>query len=136
RASAVFYALAAIITRRLVQTDTYFVTSLWTNCLMLALAAIATASTEWVTPSPSDLLVLCLIGVAGGVSNILFIVAFRFAEVSLIATLDYTLFLWAVVFGFALFGDFPTALVWFGAGIVVASGIFIARAPSPEEPKI
>jgi len=32
---------------------------------------------------------------------------------------------WALVFGYALFGDFPSPIVLVGAAVVIASGVYI-----------
>jgi drug/metabolite transporter (DMT)-like permease len=51
--------------------------------------------------------------------------SYRYAPASVVAPFDYTAMIWAFLFGFALFGELPSAFVFVGAAIVVASGLFI-----------
>ena len=53
--------------------------------------------------------------------------AFRYGEASLAAPFDYVSIVWAMLFGFVVFGDIPTWLVISGAACIVASSIYIAR---------
>jgi drug/metabolite transporter (DMT)-like permease len=51
--------------------------------------------------------------------------AYRLAPPSVIAPFDYTSMIWALVLGYALFGDFPEPVVLAGAVVVIASGVYI-----------
>ena len=43
----------------------------------------------------------------------------------MIAPFDYTSMLWALVLGYWIFGEVPTALVFVGAAIVAGAGLFV-----------
>ncbi|CDZ47136.1 Hypothetical protein NGAL_HAMBI1189_17610 [Neorhizobium galegae bv. officinalis] len=43
----------------------------------------------------------------------------------MLAPLQYTLLLWAIVLGWIFFGDFPDVQTLTGAGIIVIAGLFI-----------
>jgi drug/metabolite transporter (DMT)-like permease len=77
---------------------------------------LSRASTFW----------LVMAGVFGGFGQIAMTFSYRYAEPSLLAPLDYTSMIWAVTFGFLIFGEIPAAAVLFGAAIVTAAGVFIA----------
>ncbi|WP_196905767.1 EamA family transporter [Candidatus Symbiopectobacterium sp. 'North America'] len=62
-------------------------------------------------------------GVSGGISNYLFTAAFRFADVSTIAPLEYTVLIWAALLGFFIFGEIPTVIMISGAALIIVSGI-------------
>ena len=49
------------------------------------------------------------------------------AEASLIAPLDYTGMIWAILFGFWIWGDVPTWVVLAGAAVVICSSLYIVR---------
>ena len=66
-----------------------------------------------------------MIGVLGGLSHLLLTESYRYAPASVVAPFDYTAMIWAFLFGFAVFGELPSAFVFVGAAIVVASGLFI-----------
>ena len=65
-------------------------------------------------------------GVAGGFGQIAMTFSYRYAEPSLLAPFDYTAMIWAVAFGFLIFGEIPALLVLIGATVVTAAGVFIA----------
>ncbi|HEY0107291.1 MAG TPA: DMT family transporter [Rhizomicrobium sp.] len=69
---------------------------------------------------------LILGGVSGGFGQIMMTFSYRYAEPSLLAPFDYTAMIWAVLFGFAVFGEVPAAKVLLGAAVVTVSGVFIA----------
>ena len=53
--------------------------------------------------------------------------AFRRGEASLIAPLEYTALFWVVCLDLVLWGVLPDAVTWIGAGIIVASGLYLLR---------
>lgn len=65
------------------------------------------------------------ISVLGFVAGILLIVAYRNGDAAIVAPMQYSQIIWAAVFGALLFDealDLPTLI---GAGIIIASGIYI-----------
>jgi len=80
--------------------------------------------TDWFTPSTNDLFVFLIMGLAGGIASLLFVIALRLSEVSLVAALEYSIFIWAVLLGVVIFSEIPTANVWIGVGIIAVSGIY------------
>jgi drug/metabolite transporter (DMT)-like permease len=69
---------------------------------------------------------LSLAGIFGGFGQIAMTFSYRYSEPSLLAPFDYTSMIWAVTFGFLIFGEVPAALVLIGASVVTAAGVFIA----------
>lgn len=51
-------------------------------------------------------------------------VAFKRAPVSVVAPFEYTALVWATIFGFLVFGDFPALGVWLGVAVIVAAGLY------------
>jgi drug/metabolite transporter (DMT)-like permease len=49
----------------------------------------------------------------------------KLADAATVVPFQYTLLIWAVVFGYAVFGDIPRPAVLLGGLIIVASGLFI-----------
>src|SRR5689334_231216 len=81
----------------------------------------------WRVPlSLNNALWLIMAGIFGGIGQIAMTFSYRYAEPSLLAPFDYTSMIWAVSFGFFVFGEVPTAAVLGGAAIVTAAGAFIA----------
>jgi drug/metabolite transporter (DMT)-like permease len=81
----------------------------------------------WITPSWADLWIFALAGVAGSVGQFLLNQAFRYGEVSLLASIEYVTLLWAVLFGFAVWGELPGLAVLGGAAIIIASTLYIVQ---------
>ena len=69
---------------------------------------------------------LILAGVFGGFGQIAMTFSYRYAEPSLLAPFDYTSMIWAVSFGYLIFGEVPALLILIGAAVVTAAGVFIA----------
>jgi drug/metabolite transporter (DMT)-like permease len=73
-----------------------------------------------------DLVMLLSLGVLGGLGHFLVIKAFQAAPASVIAPLGYVELLGTAVLGYLIFANFPDALTWVGALIIIASGLYIA----------
>ena len=49
----------------------------------------------------------------------------KLASASVVVPYQYTLILWSVAFGWAVFGEWPDAFTVIGAAIIVAAGLYI-----------
>jgi len=123
-AAAAFYALTMLYVRILARTESNAAITFYFVVTMSAVAAIAMIP-EWRTPQGWQWPLLIMVGVIGGVAQIAFTQAFRLTSPSLLAPFEYTAMIWAVLFGFVLFGDIPDKAIWIGGGIVVAAGLYI-----------
>jgi drug/metabolite transporter (DMT)-like permease len=61
----------------------------------------------------------------GGVAQILLTESYRHAEASVLAPFEYASILLAILIGYFVFAETPTAYTLAGSAIVVAAGIFI-----------
>ncbi len=75
--------------------------------------------------SQTDLLLLGLLGVVAMSAHMLVNRALKMSDAATVAPLQYTLLLYAVIFGWMFFGDLPRASMMVGAALIVASGLFI-----------
>ena len=115
--AGVIYAVAGsrsnagtvIQTRRLTQERDARHRSCFISRLICALAGLATLPFGWHTPTASELAVLVAIGFLGGLGHILLTESYRYATASVVAPFDYTSMLWALLLGYWLFGELPTA---------------------------
>jgi drug/metabolite transporter (DMT)-like permease len=116
-------ALAQIQIRKMVQVERtsaiifYF-------CITASIFSLSTVGT-WVWPSLSQFLILILIGILGGVGQIMLTTAYRYAPASVIAPFDYTAMIFALGIGYFAFAELPSAQMILGAGIVIAAGVFV-----------
>ncbi len=68
---------------------------------------------------------LAMVGLVGGVGQLLMTTSLSLAPVSVVAPMDYSGLIWATLFGWLIFGALPIAATWVGAPLIVASGLFI-----------
>ena len=64
-------------------------------------------------------------GISGAFAQILLSTAFKYAPVALVTIFNYTGIVWATGYGWFIWGDWPGAPVWIGAGIIITSSLFI-----------
>ena len=79
----------------------------------------------WVTPTWPD---LGLFALAGGVSvSALLCVnrSLKLAPASVVVPYQYSMIVWAVLFGYVVFGDMPSIATLVGAAIIIAAGLYI-----------
>jgi drug/metabolite transporter (DMT)-like permease len=79
----------------------------------------------WVTPSGSDLGLLVIMGLTGGVGQYFMTRAYGLAPAAVISPFTYSGLLWATLLGWFLWSDVPKPQVFAGAAIVIASGLYI-----------
>ena len=60
-----------------------------------------------------------------GLTLIELVVFIVIVSVGVVAPFDYTSLLWALLLGYWLFGELPEQLVYVGATIVTAAGLFV-----------
>lgn len=67
------------------------------------------------------------------VASALVIAAYKTGEAVIVAPMQYSQILWAAVFGALFFDEWPDGMTLLGAGIIIASGIYIVlREGQPE----
>ena len=130
------YAVSAITVRVLARSDSNQAMVVWLLALM-ALGAGALAWPDWQPVRHDDLWVIAGIGVVGALGQYAITLAFRHGEASLLAPLEYTALVWGVLLDATIWGVLPDSVTWLGAGIIIASGIYLMRregAHPPVEP--
>lgn len=115
---------ATIQVRRLTQFEKTGAIVLYFTLLTTALGAV-TILLGWRVPPLGDASLLVLIGILGGIGQILLTQSYRFADTSVIAPFEYTTMIWALLFGWFVFGEMPSSAVTVGATIVAGAGMFV-----------
>jgi drug/metabolite transporter (DMT)-like permease len=123
-AAATFNAGAVIQTRRLTASETTSSIVFYFS-LICTLAGLATLPFGWVQATPMQLTALIATGLIGGLSHIFLTESYRHAPQSVVAPLNYTTMLWALVFGYVFLGEVPTVYVFAGAAIVASAGLIV-----------
>jgi drug/metabolite transporter (DMT)-like permease len=81
----------------------------------------------WVTPSWHDILFGLFIGLASTAGQWIVVLAFRYADASVLAPFSYTQLVWVSVLGFFVFGEIPDVWTIAGAAVIVCSGLYTAH---------
>lgn len=125
-ASAFCFALTSLTTRLLTRTETSSAIMLYST-LGLFIPSAAALPFFWITPDLGALGLFFLMGMLGGLGLLLLTTAYRNAPASVIAPFEYSALIWAVLFGWIGWKQFPEPSVWYGSVIVAAAGLYIAR---------
>jgi len=124
--AALCYSIAAITVRKLAQRDSPEAMVFWFLTLLSVFAGAIGAS-GWRPVQHAHLWIVAAIGLTGALGQIALTHAFRLGEASQIAPLDYAGLLWVVLLDLAIWGVLPDGMTWLGAGIIVASGLYLIR---------
>ncbi len=118
------YALSTVMLRLLSRHDSDVVALFWLS-LATSAASLVGAVPAWVWPTPTDWAWLIVMGLLGGIAQILNTRAWRLAPTAVLAPFDYTSIVLAVLFGYLWFKEEPSWTVWFGLPLVIGSGLYI-----------
>lgn len=79
----------------------------------------------WVSPTLWELAGLLVVGLIGGLSQLLMTYAYRHAPASTLAPFGYVSILWSTALGFLIWSELPGARILIGSAIVIVSGLYI-----------
>ena len=116
----------AISIRQLSSTEPVWLISLFFSAA-ITIAGLLTLPFGWIMPSFYDLTLLSMIGFFGGVANLWLSQSYKFSEVSLVTPLKYLALVFAIVFGYLIWGEVPSGKTLIGAILVIASSRIIFR---------
>ena len=121
---SLLYAGFLVVTRRLRNTPDLTLAT-WQVVSGLVAGAIV-APFHWVPVThKTDFLLLAALGITALVAIVAVNRSLRIAPASVVVPYQYTLIVWAVLFGYLVFGDIPSWRVLTGAAIIVAAGLYI-----------
>ncbi len=116
----------AITIRQLSSTEPVWLISFYFS-LSITLLSLFTIPQGWVMPSFNHLILLSLIGIFGGVANLWLSQSYKYSEVSLVTPLKYLALIFAIIFGYFIWGEIPTIKTLIGAFLVIISTLIIFR---------
>ncbi|MGY6632171.1 MAG: DMT family transporter [Alkalilacustris sp.] len=123
-AAAVFSALSAIIVRKIGAEErsvVLIIYPLMANFLLMG----ALLPVVYVPMEGAQLGAVAVVAGLGFAGMLLVIAAYRAGEAVVIAPMQYSQIMWATLWGFLIFGEVPDAATLVGAGVVIASGVYI-----------
>ena len=116
----------AIAIRQLSSTEPVWLISL-NFSIAITIAGLCTLPYGWKIPSFFDFFVLSLVGLFGGVANLWLSQSYKFSEVSLVTPLKYLGLVFAIFFGYLIWGEVPSLKSLIGGLLVILSSIIIFR---------
>jgi drug/metabolite transporter (DMT)-like permease len=122
--AALSWALQSVIVRRLAATETDASMLVFQNGAVLLVAA-AIAPFAWQAMGVRELLLILGIAAALVVGQAMMLRAYRVAPVGALAPFQYLELIGATVLGWLFWNEFPGANVWWGAAIVIGSGLYV-----------
>lgn len=143
--ATLFYALNAMLTRKLRTIDSSATMAYYSSLVYLIAAvilaplpfitgempdahpSIAFLFRAWVMPTPLDLLIMAGLGLvwAGGMYFVAR--AYSMTQASLVAAFEYVALPIGAMWGFLFWHEIPTSATWIGAFLTVGSGLYILR---------
>jgi drug/metabolite transporter (DMT)-like permease len=134
-ANAVMYGSVTVAVRGMSKTESANTLLMWQLATVAAFHSLLLLfGFKW--PTAADAWMLILSGVAWAIGQYLWTQALQLAPATAVSPFYYFLLVWAMVIGFAVWGDVPTVALLAGSGIVVGSGLFLlwheARRKSPQ----
>ena len=116
----------AITIRQLSSTEPVWLISFYFS-LSITILSFFTIPQGWVLPSMNHFLLLSLMGIFGGVANLWLSQSYKNSEVSLVTPLKYLALVFAIIFGYFIWGEIPTVKTLAGAFLVIISTLIIFR---------
>ena len=123
------FANVAISIRSLSKTEPNYLIAFYFSLLSL-LVGFSTIVNGWIWPTPYEALLFAILGLSGGVANLLLTQSYRLADASLVSPIKYLSLVVAVVAGYLIFSEVPKTMTLFGAGLIVVSSFIIFRRES------
>lgn len=122
--AATAYAIATVLVSLLTRTDSSQSMVVW-FLVLLALGAGVLAWPQWQPLQWKHGWLIAGMGLAGALGQVALTRAFQLGQASMIAPLEYTGLVWVIGWDVLLWGVLPDRITWLGAGIIVASGLYL-----------
>jgi drug/metabolite transporter (DMT)-like permease len=128
--SAAGWSIVQILSRRLAADEAPETTAIYTYGVALVATSLAMPFVAEIQAWPTlpQWLAILAAGFFGGIRHYFAIKAFQLAPASVIAPFGYLELVGATVVGYLLFLDAPDLWTWIGAGVIIASGLYVARS--------
>ena len=79
----------------------------------------------WVAPSAGSLVLFAAAGIISVAALLCVNRSLKLAPASVVVPYQYSMIVWAVIFGFVVFGDVPSWQTIIGAAIIIGAGLYI-----------
>ena len=117
------FALLMLITRSLRSTPDIVLTTTQFGGTFLLGALMSPIG--WVTPTLGSLGLFAAAGVTSVIALLCINRSLKLAPASVVVPYQYSMIVWAVIFGFVVWGDVPSISTLIGAAIIIGAGFYI-----------
>ncbi len=133
-AGAAFAAVSITTVRNMTKTEPA-ITITFYFLLTAMTCALLTSFFGWIMPDAHQALWMILAALCGVLGQLAMTTAYRYAETSTVAPLDYTALIMSVAIGYFVFAEVPNTSIWLGSVLVITAGLVIIwRAYSLQKP--
>jgi len=122
--NAVLYGSVTVAVRGMTRTESANTLVIW-QLALLALFHSLLLVFGWRWPTPLDAAMLFGTGITNAVGQWFWTKSLHLAPAPAVTPFYYLMLVWALAFGFLLWGEVPTASLLVGSAIVVATGLFL-----------
>jgi drug/metabolite transporter (DMT)-like permease len=122
--SAVCYAAFALITRRVGAHESPWTSMIYGSAFGMIVSTLLILP-SWVPIAAADLPLFILVGLLGSAAQLCLIRAFSLAEASVVAPFGYIGILFAILWGIALYDEYPDGWTLLGALVIVLAGLYV-----------
>ena len=123
---ALLWALVLIVTRKLSGGENSTTTMAYSSIVGLVVLTVMLPFI-WVTPTFMQAVICLFLGLFYAAGHWLIIIAFRYADASVLAPFNYFQLVFVAAIGVIVYGEAPDGWGMAGIGIIVASGIYTAQ---------
>ena len=125
-ASALAMGCSMLILKHLTRRDNPLIIVFISHLIMMPMALLP-ALYIWEWPTLEAWAILIATGPAAVVGHITMTKAYKLADASFVAGIDYARLPFAVLFGWIMFGELSDIWTWVGASIIFASSLYVIR---------
>ncbi len=122
--AVVAYAFMALLLRRMGHHDSTVALAFWFIALIGAGSGTISIF-NWKPILWEHWPWFVLLGITGTFGQLMLTGAFKRASVAVIAPIDYTHMIWAVMYGYLFWGHLPGVSTWVGTVVIISSGLYI-----------
>lgn len=146
-ASPLFYGLAALMARKLADTESGAVMASYQNIVFLFGAIVTALATNlgpdlsvgiadqsfqfllrpWVMPGTRDLLLIASTGLVGACGSYLLTQAYRLAEANIVTPFEYISILFGALSGWWIWNEVPSVTTLSGVTLIIGAGLYVLR---------
>ena len=128
------FATISIAIKKLSKTEPDYLIALYFT-LVLILFGLISISMGWKKIDISDIHYLVIIGLSGSIGNIFLTKSIREADISLVTPIKYLSLVFAIIAGWLIFNEIPSALTISGAMLIILSTFVIFKREAAKKIK-